>query len=121
MLLHKYKALAIFGKPGCGKTTLAKNIARNGSWRTCNILDLSDRFGLGRVIGSGIGTVIVECFSGKPEELAIIKQLVSEDEAMVDRKGQDPRLEKLPCFIFCLDSEPVGSFLNGRLTTIHIK
>ena len=112
--INKENGIVIWGKQASGKTTLAQSIAKSrGSYDMALMSDLFRPFGL--VFAPNVKTVIVEGFYGSEKELVKMKSLISEDKVLVERKGRNPKLEKMPNFIFCSgDKNPIPLDIEER-------
>lgn len=96
----------IAGAQGCGKTTLARNMA--AQWGTSfeiSMEDFESYFGLGRALESEPDTLIVDGFRDIERALAKIKVALTGDTVLCHRKGQEPKAVRAPNMIFCVDGE----------------
>jgi energy-coupling factor transporter ATP-binding protein EcfA2 len=104
--LPEGKAIVITGPEGSGKSTLARKIAEmTGSYRDVGAGHLKERFGLAKILLPKVDTVIIEEAEINERTRAMYVILASEDEAVIEEKGQEPRKTDLPNFIFITDSK----------------
>jgi len=111
------KAMIIMGPAGSGKTKRAEEEARKRGGKFVVVFweDLRrNRFTLGAAMASEPETIIVEGLSvTKAAERAYLKQLVAEDELLVEESYTPRRAVRAPWFIFTMQSP-----LKMDLTTL---
>lgn len=100
--LSKGKALVITGPQGCGKSTLARDIAsKHGSFEEVDAADLDGAFSIGDALAKEPETVIVD---GAPSRRGMtrLKNLIISKEAVCHRRYKEPVQVKAPTnFIIC--------------------
>ncbi len=104
--LRRGKALVITGPQGCGKTTLAREIAAQyGTFAEIDVHDLSTRYGLGYALANEPNTLIVDGLPDSADTLAEIKVALTSETIVCHRKYQEQKAVKSPNFIFCCEDE----------------
>ncbi len=105
--LKRGQALIITGPQSCGKSTLAREIAKaHGAFAEIDAERLQENFGLSEVMESDPKTLIVE---GIPNmSVAEIEALISSKSISVNRKYRMSKVVETPNFIFCSgDPNPI--------------
>ncbi|MCK2095187.1 primase-helicase family protein [Thauera aromatica] len=103
-------ALVLTGPQGCGKTTLARQIAAaHGSYREIDATELDSPFRLGAALDGEPSTLIVEGAPAHAESLRRVKAMLTSDTVVAERKGMAPKPVNSPNFIFCTgDANPLN-------------
>lgn len=103
------QAMVITGPQGCGKTTLARNIAeKHGSFVEADAHQLETHRGLNDLLASEPRTVICDGLPESEDTQARLKAMITGDTVMVGRKHGAPKMVKAPNFIFCTgDAAPL--------------
>lgn len=106
--LTKGEVLVITGTPGCGKSTLARQIAEAyGVFAEVDASELNFAFGIGSALAAKPDTVILD---GMPTALGQgkLKGMISSEEVTCDRQFRKPISVKSPNFIICTgDPDPI--------------
>lgn len=121
--LTKGQALVLVGPQGCGKTTMASQIAqKHGSFIRIDDFELENEHLLAAALSGEPDTVIVEGMPAKEETLCRLKTMLTNDTITIRTAGQEPRLVKSPNFIFCSgDIEPVpGVDISRRFFVVRM-
>ncbi len=120
-ILKKGHGIIITGPTKANKIVLAKVIAESiGFFAMADFEGINGLFN--SVFLTGPDVLIVEEFDPTEVNLAKAKALVSDDKIVVERRGYDPQIVDLPCFIFVTNSEEQFNFLPNyhRFTVIRI-
>ena len=116
MLKQQGKALVLQGSEGCGKTLLAKQLAKdNGIYSMANISEVTSKQSkFQHWLNDLPKTVIIDGIP-KFKDFIAIKSLISEDKIGHERKGEEVKIIDMPIFIFCTsDPEPLNFGANDR-------
>jgi uridine kinase len=104
--LEKGKALIINGPQGCGKTTLAIEIAKeHGTYKVIRLDAFTSPFILGDAMLDEPNTLIVDEFKPNYENLEHLKSIISNDLMQVNQMYKEPWTAKTPNFILCTGSK----------------
>ena len=106
--LKRGQALVITGPQGCGKTTLARQVA---SWYGDFIETVANQMethrGLNDLMKCEPNTVICDGLPESEDTQARLKELISTNTVVVKQKHGESKIVKTPNFIFCTgDSDP---------------
>lgn len=117
-LLTKGHGIIITGGQGAGKLSLAKIIAESiGFFAMADFKGLTGLYN--SVFLTGPEVLIVTQFNPTVENLAAARELVSDDKIVVERRGYDPEVVDLPCFIFVTNAaQSVKLAEAGRRFTV---
>lgn len=103
--LTRGRALVLHGPQGCGKTTMAREIAAaHGSYAEVDATVLDEPLRLGAVLDGEPDTLVVEGAPASMEGMQRIKQLLTSPTAIAQRKGQHPKQVRSPNLIICTDA-----------------
>jgi hypothetical protein len=100
--MSESKAIIIQGGELCERTLLADNIASSrGKFVVTTMAKLMNPFGLGSLAKDQPDTIIVEDFDSTENSICKIKPMVANKECIIEVKGKDPSVAKIPNFILC--------------------
>lgn len=100
--LTRGQALVLAGPQGCGKSTLAREIAAAyGSYREIDAEVLSSPFQLGNILSEEPKTLVVEGLPEREDAIFAVKEMLTNETTIAHRKGLEPVQVKTPNFIFC--------------------
>ena len=111
------QALVIAGPQGCGKSTLARKIAKQHGERFIEAVahQLETPQGLNDLMVSEPGTIICDGLPKSKDAQAVLKAMIAGKRVKVERKHDAPKMVNAPNFIFCIggaDLLPPG--VSGR-------
>lgn len=107
--LQKGQVLVLTGKQGCGKTTLAREIAKgHGSFEEIHGAQLDNQFELADALAKEPNTIIIDEYISHTGVMKL-KEMVRSEEVTCNQKYQNPRKVKTPNFILCTgDPSPIN-------------
>lgn len=99
---HKLKlgqALVITGPEGCGKTTIARQIAAAcGTYEEISAEEFDSPFGLSPILKKEPKTLIID---GIPRNQLLLKKMIVNDQVQVNTKYQVPKVVSTTNLIIC--------------------
>lgn len=114
-MIYKLKhgqALVIAGQKGCGKSTMARRLARrHGSFVEVEVCQMETQIGRNNMLVAEPNTVICDGIPTDNESLANIKALITGETVTVARKYDTPKTVKAPNFIFCISDADCSSLV----------
>lgn len=114
------QATVITGPQGSGKTMKAKQLADSiGRSVTISSGQFFGRFELGAVLHGRPDAVIVEEVHFNRWAMDKIKQMLTQDQIIVERKNKEPVSVPLPHFIFT-SNEPLSGMDGRRFKVISL-
>jgi energy-coupling factor transporter ATP-binding protein EcfA2 len=119
--LNRGQALVLVGPQGCGKTTLAWNIAKAyGRAMEVEPFIFGSPFDLGSVLEAEPKVLIIE---GLPESQSImekVKELLANSEVLCYRKGRQAQKVRTPHIIFCSGHTENMDGLDRRFCVVNL-
>lgn len=114
--LEKGRALVLVGPQGCGKSLIAREIAKqHGSYKEVDADVLENSFELGEALSSEPRTVVVDGIPTSVATMRLLKSLITSNEVVCERRGLEPKTVPAPNFIFCSgDADALGHDLGDR-------
>lgn len=104
--LIRGEALVITGPKGCGKTTLAREIAkRHGTWELVYSVRPEGPFDFSRYLINEPDTLIVECYPLSEKLLDELKTMIASDTVICNLKCRPPTVRRTPKIIICVDDD----------------
>lgn len=97
--LKRGQALVIIGPQGCGKSTLARQIAStHGMYEEMSAEDFDAPFGLSPILKKEPKTLIID---GEPRNVKLLKKMIVNDQVQVNIRYQVPKVISTMNLIIC--------------------